>query len=312
MKLNKIIYFFMFFFTIIFNFVSCNKENNNVSEEKYKIYYLNSDGTEVKTIGYRPVGTKTKELVDEFINELYKTPNVSNIKRAIPENLSINSYEIGNNGDMIFYFDSEYYNITGVNEILLRYIIVQTFCQIDGINSVEFKVNGNTLIDAYERAVGAMTPESFVDITGDNDKTFEKTTIKLYFASKDGTELIPINREIYYDITIPIEELVIKELIKGPKEDSNFNYTVPKDTKLLKITTKDGICYLDFNEKFLVKNSNVTDDVLIYSVVNSLVELSNINKVQFSINGDQQKTYRDGITFTNLFERNLDIVATKE
>ena len=46
----------------------------------------------------------------------------------------------------------------------------------------------------------------------------------------------------------------------------------------------------------------------IYSVVNTLVELSTINKVQFSIDGEQVLTYNDSVNFGESFERNLDIV----
>ena len=65
---------------------------------------------------------------------------------------------------------------------------------------------------------------------------------------------------------------------------------------------------MDFNDKFMTKIQGVEDEVVIYSVVNSLVELSGINKVKFSINGEVKKNYGDGIPFEGLFERNLEIV----
>ena len=58
--------------------------------------------------------------------------------------------------------------------------------------------------------------------------------------------------------------------------------------------------------KFLEKLPDVTDGVAIYSIVNSLVELPGINKVQFRINGQPAETFHN----TNLgvlFERNLAI-----
>lgn len=84
--------------------------------------------------------------------------------------------------------------------------------------------------------------------------------------------------------------------------------TIPDGTELLNVSTKDGICYVDFNEKFMDKMEGIKDEVVIYSVVNSLVELSTINKVQFTINGEIKKNYREGISFDGLFERNLDLV----
>jgi germination protein M len=43
-------------------------------------------------------------------------------------------------------------------------------------------------------------------------------------------------------------------------------------------------------------------------VVNTLTELPNVDKVQFSIDGQQATLYNDTINFGTVFERNLDIV----
>ena len=69
--------------------------------------------------------------------------------------------------------------------------------------------------------------------------------------------------------------------------------------------TKDGICYVNLDESFLTVVNNVSTDVAVYSIVNSLVELSNINKVQILINGEVAESFQ-----TTTFERNLDIVTT--
>ena len=53
----------------------------------------------------------------------------------------------------------------------------------------------------------------------------------------------------------------------------------------------------------------VTDEVVIYSIVNSLAEISGVSKVQFMVNGEVQKKYRENIPFDGLFERNLDLVT---
>ena len=50
----------------------------------------------------------------------------------------------------------------------------------------------------------------------------------------------------------------------------------------------------------------------IYSVVNTLIELPNVNKVQFSIDGEQVLKYNESMSFGEPFERNLDIVKEKK
>ena len=53
--------------------------------------------------------------------------------------------------------------------------------------------------------------------------------------------------------------------------------------------------------------NNVSTDVSVYSIVNSLIELSNVNKVQILVNGEVPQAFS-----STTFERNLDIVVTPE
>ena len=53
---------------------------------------------------------------------------------------------------------------------------------------------------------------------------------------------------------------------------------------------------------------NVTSDVAIYSLTNSLVELANVNKVQISIGGSTNVNYKENVSLSTVFERNLELV----
>ena len=79
-----------------------------------------------------------------------------------------------------------------------------------------------------------------------------------------------------------------------------------------KVTVKEKTCYVDFSKEFLNKQDDITDKVAIYSVVNTLIELPNVNKVQFSIDGEQVLKYNESMSFGEPFERNLDIVKEKK
>ena len=79
------------------------------------------------------------------------------------------------------------------------------------------------------------------------------------------------------------------------------------ETKIINILTKDGICYVNLDSSFLTVVNNVSTEVAVYSIVNSLVELDNINKVQILVNGEVPSTFSN-----STFERNLDYVTTLE
>lgn len=79
------------------------------------------------------------------------------------------------------------------------------------------------------------------------------------------------------------------------------------ETKVINVNIRDGICYVNLDGGFINQIYNVTPEVTIYAMVNSLVELSNVNKVQISIDGETNVNYRESISLSTLFERNLEL-----
>lgn len=69
---------------------------------------------------------------------------------------------------------------------------------------------------------------------------------------------------------------------------------------------------MNVDENFMTQIYNVTADVVIYSIVNSLVELSNVNKVQIAVNGKTDIVFRETFNLVNLYERNLELIKTGE
>ena len=187
---------------------------------------------------------------------------------------------------------------------------MRSLTEIPGVTYVMITVGGEPLTDLAGNALGIMTADMFVDNEGEQMNSYEKVTICLYFANESGDSLIPINRELVHNIdvsNISMEKLIVEQLIAGPAKDESYP-TINPQTKLLGVTVKDGICYVNLDSSFLTPVNNVTSDVTIYSIANSLVELSNVNKVQISIDGKKDIKFRDKYNLTTIFERNLQLV----
>lgn len=153
-----------------------------------------------------------------------------------------------------------------------------------------------------------MSADQFIDNDGNEINTYELAKIKLYFADESGTSLIAANREKHYSTNTPMERFVVEELIAGPTGQVEGLYpSINPSTKIVNVMTKDGICYVNLDENFLTVVNNVSTDLSIYAIVNSLVELSNINRVQILINGEVPASFSAAS-----YERNLDIVTVLE
>lgn len=289
-------------FLMVTLLTSCggNKKNIDKLENEYQIYYIDSKSSGIVSEGYTPLENTKEALVIELLEALQREPLNMVYKKAIPEGLTIMDHKIVNE-QLILNFDTKYSELKGIPEVLCRATIVKTLSQIPGIDFVLFNVNGQPLIDSNGKQIGLMTSEFFVENTG-AEINYKVT---LYFANESGDLLKKTTRNIFYTGSASIEELVINQLINGPTESGLYG-TIAPGTTLLNVSTKEGICYVDFNEKFLEKIPDVSDNVAIYSIVNSLVELPGINKVQFRINGQPADTFKN-TNLSILFERNLTI-----
>lgn len=293
---------------------------SNKKEQEYDGYYVFCPDANEMKVGYEkytPKAEDSEKLVDEFLKQLKKEPKDISLKKAIPDDVRIDEYIFDEDGLLTLYFTSGYGKLNGVTEILRRAAIVKTLCQIDGVESIQFYVAGQPLTDSNLDAIGYMTADSFIDNTGGETTYKQKATLNMYFSDNTGRSLVKVPVDITYDATIPLEQLAIEQLINGPDsidgmDQENIYPTIPAGTQLNKISVKENICYVDFSTAFLKKRISVSAEATIYSVVDTLAELSDINKVQFSINGEQVLLYNDTIDFGSTFERNLDIVVDRK
>lgn len=290
------------------------KTGTDLKEGNIKqIYYINNRETGLAIREYELQASDTGGQLEELIDRLGIIPEKLEYKAPLQMGFTLLSYEV--DGEKLYLdVSSAYKSLPATTEVLVRAALVRTLSQAEGVKFVAITVEGESLHDSLGNVVGLMAAEQFIDNAGDEISTYEKVKLKLYFANADGTGLVATNRTMAYNTNISLEKLVIEQLLAGPGADvADVVYpTVNPAAKLMSILVKDGVCYVNFDNAFLTQTYNVSSDVAIYSVVNSLTELTNVNKVQISINGNSEIMYRESINLTTVFERNLDLITVVE
>lgn len=310
----QLIFFLSAVIVSIWFLFGCSKrqEEEEKNNHSYEIYYLNNGETKLVPEFYEAENVSFHELVEELLQAMDHSPRELSLRKAKSDDIILKSIEADNKGQLTIDFSSEYKKMDPVKEILYRAAVVKTLCQINGVEFIQFYVEGQPLTDQNEKVIGFMSADNFIDNTGKETNYYQNVSMVLYFANKGGDRLKEIHLTQVYDGTVTMEQLVIQQLLAGTGsvEELGAGYydTVPEGTNLLKTTTKEGICYVDFNSQFLNKREGLSDEVAVYSVVNSLAELSSVNKVQFTIDGLSVEKYGEGLAFDDIFERNLDIV----
>lgn len=288
--------------------IACgDKEQQGTPAE---ISYLNKSETKIVPEVHYLQGTSTKEMIVEVLTLLSAVPNNKELEATLPGGINIVNYAFEGT-QVTVALGEKYKELSKTTEVLTRAAIVRSLTSIPEVEYVMLTVNGEPLLDTMGNAVGIMTADMFIDYAGQkNTDSYEQAKVRLYFANETGDKLIAINRSLAFNMdisNISMERLVVEQLLAGPASDESYP-TINPATKLLGITVKDGVCYLNFSKDILTPVNNVTSDVTIYSIVNSLVELSNVNKVEISIEGNKELKFLDKYELTTLYERNLDLV----
>ena len=290
--------------TLALSMVSCGSKNE---ESDYQIYYLKSDKAGIVPIAYTFQSDDTAEMVEEAINELAESPDDIDYINTIPSEVEAKSWEI-NDGNLSLYLVGGYDSLDTYTEILVRAAIVKTLVQIDGVESVSIYVNDAPLADSNGDSIGAMTADTFIEDFGQETDSLLHTELTLYFASADGVSTVPEKREVYYSRNVTLEKLVIDQLLKGPETEGLLS-ALPSGSKLNSITvSENGVCIVNFDGAIETAVSGITENVTVYSIVNSLTELDNIKQVQILVNGETPHLSNTDMDLTKAISRNEDII----
>ncbi len=278
-----------------------------------EIYYLNTTKGGIEPLAKRYDIEKTDDEILKVVFKLF-SENQQVAKAGLvttkPQNVTVLNYDVDSEGLMTVNFSSEYKKMTNVEEINFRSAFVWTFTDLGFIKKIKFQVDGlpyttNTsiLVDYFDRTNVIVEPSIVLD-------KVVKRDITLYFSKilNDGNlYLVKEERMATAEEDIPVEEVIVYELINGSGED-NKSY-IPSDLRVRTVKRENYICFIDLDEKFLAGNLTEREQkIRVYSLVNSLTELNNVDKVQILINAKKTKGF-DIIDISKPLKRNSSIVG---
>lgn len=250
--------------------------------------------------------SSTEELVEQLLQILSTDADSVEYVKPIPTDVEVVNYQL-EGSQLSLYWNESYSQMSITDEVLCRAAVVKTMSQLPGVTCVSFYVGDAPLTDSKGALVGLMTAESFVENPGEQINAIQSAVLHLYFSNGTGDGLVEEDREVQYSSNVSMEKLVMEQLMKGPETDG-LKGTIPSGTSLINVTTTNGVCYVNFDEGFFNQNYEIQEPIVIYSIVNSLTELSSINKVQISVNGNSSGVYRDTFSLEKQYERKLDYV----
>ena len=176
------------------------------------------------------------------------------------------------------------------NKLKIIFGILAIIIALGGFFTVKYVKENN---NESEQISEEYTPQAEI-----SEEQARQTIISLYFPSKDTKKLTPEARliDIKELLFIPYEK-IMNLLIEGPKNDKLENI-IPKGTKVLKTFMDNDCLVLDLTKDFLnydMEQENCKEN-LINSIVNTMTELTEVNKVKFLIEGEENSQFNEVYT----------------
>lgn len=282
-----------------------NKDNSR----EYSVYYVNALGTALVAVPVKLDGIDgTQSQIEKLLDEMNTAGKKSKYTVAKPENVVLEHWTLDGN-NVYIYYTASYKEMSAATEVLYRAAVVKTLSQADGVEHITFYVDNAPATYANGNVIGMMSASDFIDDADGKSDDMKWGDLKLYFANAKGNKLVPVTVSVAYNKNVPVERVIVEQLIKGPST-SGYYRTLPENTKLLGISITDGTCYVNLDATFLNEMVNASEMIPVYSIVNSLCELGTVNQVQILVNGESNKMYRESVSLETKFMPNLDIVQT--
>lgn len=266
---------------------------------KMNLYCVNEKCNGLDTVKVDITDSNPVETATELIKDICDTSLMpKGDSPVIPDGISISSCTVE---DDIIHIDlsGDYGSLSSSVKLLLTAGLTKTFEQINGIEGVNITIKKQPLLDTEGKELGILSDDEFVIHSGDEINTYSKMQMTLYFPDGSGT-IVPETRTVYYRSSVPTEQLVMQELIKGPYE-AGHQSLFASNANFLNVNIQKKICYVNFDESISQALSGYDVNKALQAIVRSMSSVCGIDKVQFSVNGDTAVEI-NGVSINKIFE----------
>ena len=276
----------------------------------YRIFYLDTDGTQLVEEQCESDAGTVEGKVEEVLSLLKAEPDTIDYKSVFTDNVKIDSWEL-HETKLRLNFSKKYRKLDAVSELLLRAAVVQSLVQISGVDYVCFYVDGEPLTSNSGKEAGYMRAEDFVQNTGSSLHNYQTANLTLYFSNEKGDRLSREEVSVRYNSNMSVEKLIVEQLLKGPSAAGD-KAVIPAGTRLLGVSNRENVCYVNFDEGFLNVAEKVNPKVTVYALVNSIIDGGETSQVQILVNGETNITYQETIDLSKPLSKDPKLIEKRQ
>lgn len=266
----------------------------------YTIYYMNNDWTDFATEQTNIDQLEaTENTIDKLMNLIISSDDEKTYQVPVPNGMAYQRYTYDGQGQVTIMFNLDYGTAESYQIILCKMAFTKTLCQVEGVSYVAFEVSD--LIGEHETDTSVYNEDSFSMI----DDSFLDATYSLTIYTPDNMGKRLDKREIEIDaLSYKAPEEQVLEALRYSKD---WKSPLDEDVDILDIYVLNNVCYVNFSKAFLDDVEKYDNKVYLYSMVNSFVELADVDKVVFEVEGSQELVFGEYLDFSREYTPDYSI-----
>lgn len=279
---------------------SKKKSDESAAAGSLIVYYINDKWTDLsgKKIDVDQLAS-SENMVDLAMKTLLEGGESADMSTPVPDGMVYQRYIYDGYGTVNLIFNVDFDSVDAYSVVLSKMAFVKTLSQIEPINTVIYEMVD--VVNESNVVKEELHSDSFADM--DNIMDSEKE-IRIYMPDSSGQSLV--ERSLTLDLSA--ENSLPEQVLQGLKNNYDGTVTPFSDKVVVKnVDIDEGLCTVTFNDVFVKGKDGVDDNVLVYSIVDSLLELDNIRRVQ--LKADNTGNRLNGIDLERKFTGDYSYVT---
>lgn len=166
--------------------------------------------------------------------------------------------------------------------------VVNTLTALDGINSVQFLIEGET-VDSFMVFPLDQPMSRNLDAVGPVSAASGEVDVSIFVRNSNTGEAFYVPIRVKQSISDPLAQAVV-QMVLSYEPMRGFENPVPYGTEFLSVSVSGNVCYVDVSKEFVPQeNSRDAQRAAVYALVSALTKISNVSSVVLTIEGDSDR-----------------------
>lgn len=296
--------YFLFLLLVFLCFLcACHGQRDMEIEQPFHLFYQSSEvfyGTGNGVIQAETVSLDAAQMsLDDLVRRYMEGPTSNHLLAALPSSWQLCEAYLDGFTAVVVFDSSDDGQISSIERSLAEACLARTLLQLDEVQRVSIALNDELPVTLMEKDL----------LLTDTGMEAPQEEIVLYLPQENRRYLMRETQTVAAMDALDKPAYILRQLLKTPPGES----AIPPGTVLLGVSVENGVSTVNLSSQFLfgMEQSFSAERMAVYSIVNSITELPQIETVDLWVSGAPLERLQF-MELSNGIVRDETMIATPE